>query len=82
MAHYYSDVRREESPTALPDVEVFHMSRAEVQLVGWVDAEGDAKEAGWYWWCCLSGCLPDSDPYGPFTSESEAVSDMRDYFSD
>jgi hypothetical protein len=27
---------------------------------------------GWYWWCCFPGCLPDSDPIGPFTTESQA----------
>ncbi len=32
-------------------------------------------ESGWYWWSCCPGCLPDSEPVGPFDSESEALSD-------
>jgi hypothetical protein len=27
---------------------------------------------GWYFWFCIPGCLPDSDPYGPFVDEEAA----------
>jgi hypothetical protein len=30
---------------------------------------------GWYWWTCCPGCLPDSDAFGPFETEEEAVQD-------
>ena len=33
---------------------------------------------GWYWQSCFPGCLPDSEPVGPFTTESEAFSDARE----
>ena len=33
---------------------------------------------GWYWQSCFPGCLPDSDPVGPFKTESEAFSDARE----
>ena len=29
----------------------------------------------WYWWHRSPGCLPDSDPFGPFESEDEARED-------
>lgn len=29
--------------------------------------------AGYYWWVCLPGCLPDSDAYGPFDTEQDAI---------
>ena len=32
---------------------------------------------GWYYWTCFPGCLPDSDPIGPFDSEQEAIDDAR-----
>ena len=32
-------------------------------------------ESGWYWWACFPGCLPDSDPSGPFETELEAMMD-------
>jgi hypothetical protein len=28
--------------------------------------------AGWYWWACFPGCMPDGDPMGPFESEAAA----------
>lgn len=31
--------------------------------------------AGWYWWSCCAGCLPDSDASGPFDTEEEANED-------
>jgi hypothetical protein len=30
---------------------------------------------GWYWWSCWPGCLPDSDPYGPFKTHNMAYAD-------
>lgn len=29
---------------------------------------------GVYYWHCFPGCLPDSDPIGPFENEEEAIS--------
>jgi hypothetical protein len=26
------------------------------------------RRAGWYWWSCLSGCLPHIVPHGPFAT--------------
>jgi hypothetical protein len=38
--------------------------------------------AGWFYWFCLPGCLPDSEPMGPFDTESEALADARDGMDD
>lgn len=35
-------------------------------------------ETGWFYWFCLPGCLPDSEPFGPFSTESEALADARE----
>ena len=35
--------------------------------------------AGWYWWACFPGCLPDSDPFGPFESERAAIDDCKGF---
>jgi hypothetical protein len=59
MTMYYSNPERESDPHALPDLEVF-------QLPG---------KKGWYWWVCFPGCLPDSEPQGPFDTEKEALAD-------
>ena len=34
--------------------------------------------SGWFYWFCLPGCIPDSDPIGPFDSEDEALADARE----
>ena len=33
---------------------------------------------GWYWWTCFPGCLPDSEPNGPFATRKEALTDAQD----
>lgn len=37
---------------------------------------------GWYWWTCLPGCMPDSDPNGPFDSAKEALADAQSEAAD
>ncbi len=32
---------------------------------------------GWYWWTCFPGCMPDSDPNGPFGTEASALEDAQ-----
>ena len=27
---------------------------------------------GWFYWYCLPGCMPDSEPFGPFATAQEA----------
>ena len=36
-----------------------------------------ARSAWWYWFC-LPGCMPDSEPFGPFATEAEALDDARE----
>jgi hypothetical protein len=28
---------------------------------------------GWFYWYCFPGCLPESDPIGPYASRAEAI---------
>ena len=82
MSQIYTDETREEEPYALPNAEVFYVSQMEVnynlQNIDHAD-EYTITEAGWYWWSCFAGCLPDSDAIGPFETEQEAIDDARDY---
>ena len=32
---------------------------------------------GWFWWTCFPGCLPDSEPVGPFATEQDAIDDAQ-----
>lgn len=101
----YSDVSRESDPHALPDVEVFQLTAAEVAASSmyedeqyefskrpeWrirmnsrtqesmIDAMVDeiGIKGGWFYWFCFPGCLPDSEPFGPFDTRAEALADAR-----
>tara|TARA_Y100000310_G_scaffold315023_1_gene365106 strand:- start:154 stop:474 length:321 start_codon:yes stop_codon:yes gene_type:complete len=33
--------------------------------------------SGYYWWSCFPGCLPDSDPIGPFETLADAIADAQ-----
>ena len=43
----------------------------------WADENGETLPAGWYWWACFPGCMPDGDPSGPFKTEDEALADAN-----
>ena len=72
----YSNSRRESDPYALPDVEIFEVPN-DYDLEP--DEDGQPYEPGWYYWACFPGCLPDSDPYGPFDSYDDALADAREH---
>jgi hypothetical protein len=39
--------------------------------------EEEGIQGGWFWWSCFPGCLPDSEPMGPFDSYKDALNDAR-----
>ena len=55
-------------------IEVFFVDTVDIDHAPdgsvWEDAE-----PGWYYWYCFPGCLPESDPIGPFLTEEEAMED-------
>jgi hypothetical protein len=71
VTQFYSDPSRESDPTALPNCEVFYADDL-------TDDEGEPLEAGWYYWYCFPGCLPDSEAIGPFETRAAAMQDARD----
>ena len=80
----YSDPTRESDPYAMPDVEVFYVERSHGGL-GYIgemilddNKVNEPLQRGWYYWYCFPGCLPDSDPIGPFDTEEEALADARE----
>lgn len=77
MTQAYSDPSRESDPHALPDVEVFYRTARAIVLDDWRHEDGELMGEGWYWWYCLPGCMPDSEPNGPFDTEAEALADAR-----
>ncbi len=75
MAQFYTDPSRESDPHALPDAEAFY-DAADGNGVG-SDVD-PLPGAGWYWWPCFPGCMPDGDPVGPFDTEEQAIKDARE----
>ena len=75
----YSNPKREKDPHSLPDVEVFYLTAAEAREMGEEtgDDSGEDYQAGWFWWSCFPGCLPDSEPTGPFATQTEALTDAQ-----
>lgn len=37
----------------------------------------DTDREAWWWWSCFPGCMPDSDAFGPFETEQEALEDAQ-----
>lgn len=91
MTQHYSNPSRESEPTALPDIETFQarIKTCPVCEDVYLDTEGDdgnscchgerysIGQLAWWYWFCFPGCMPDSDPVGPFDSEDEALEDAR-----
>jgi len=84
MTQIYSDPDREKEHHSLPDIEVFYISRIEAEKNRQELYEHESDDCvgltseGWYWWSCFPGCLPDSEPEGPFDTEEDAIVDSRD----
>lgn len=85
----YSDPSRASDPYALPDIEAFNATRGEwwtdengerheppsntAEALKAFDEGWEPCAAGWYVWSCFPGCLPESDPDGPYKSAEEAI---------
>ena len=80
MAQFYSDPSRETHKWSLPDCEVFYSRECDQtpETVFWNEDDDEATGPGWYYWTCFPGCMPDSDPWGPFDSEDAAIEDARE----
>ena len=82
MTMFYSNPSRESAPHALPDCEAFEVSERAMQRHRrqhpGEDGPCGITSAGWYWWPCFPGCMPDGDPVGPFATEAEAIADAQE----
>jgi hypothetical protein len=54
------------------------MSQRERQKMLDAIVEREGIGGGWFWQACFPGCLPDSDPIGPFPTYAEALADAQD----
>jgi len=86
MPYYTNDP--ESYPHTAPSIHVqtFHMGVEEFTKAdpdSWMalrvsETETEAADlAGWYWWACLPGCMPDGEAEGPFKHERAALEASR-----
>ena len=69
----YHSFHAEETQVPFGSFEVFwHNGRDDGAL-------GEGWDAGWYWWACHPGCMPDGDPIGPFASSRQALQDADEW---
>lgn len=54
-------------PLTGTSVEIFYADYALAKSFG--------RGAGWFWWSCQSGFLPDAEPAGPFATSDAAYRD-------
>jgi hypothetical protein len=58
-------------PRTGASIEVFYADRVLAKSFG-------TGGAGWCWWACQPGCLPDGPPIGPFPTSYAAYRDAVD----
>lgn len=92
MSYHYSDPGRETEVHALPNVEVFEATGyqcSDCDEITLDDPTGVFSCAtcgsvcgglidGWFFAYGFPGCLRDSDPLGPYDTEEEALTAMRE----
>ena len=47
-----------------------------------IEEIGSDNLGGYYWRICLPGCMPDSDPSGPFKTWEDALKDARETYDE
>lgn len=83
--YIYSDENRESETYALPDIEIFYVDKTMADE--WNEYNNDWSSStmemtdytpGYYYQFCFPGCLPDSEPYGPYETEEDAIEAARE----
>jgi hypothetical protein len=69
---------KSESGEEYGSFEVFYDDGATPRLMDPESNSETSLDAGWYWWACFPGCLPDGDPSGPFATEQEAIDNAQE----
>ena len=77
ITQVYSNPNQEHEQHSLPNAEVFHSSDYDLQQM-WGENINAHFTPGYYYWFCFPGCLPDSDPYGPFETQEDAIRELQD----
>lgn len=82
MAQFYLEEDRKDDAWSLPNLEVFQMTKDDIVGLGkesyyYDEIDDEYLDAGFYYWFCFPGCLPEGEPSGPYKTEDEALKDAR-----
>jgi hypothetical protein len=75
-----SDPKRHTAFEPLYDIDPQTGANIEVFFADQWLAESFGTCPGWFWWSCQGGCLPDSNPIGPFPTSYSAYGDALGSF--
>lgn len=64
----------------LENLEIFYENDPNI-LKEWSEQNEEPPAPGYYFWFCFPGCLPDSEPIGPYETENEAYEAAKEMFS-
>ncbi len=75
----YHSFHAEESQDEHGSLEVFWLFRGGLCNEACGECVDDESVAGWYWWACFPGCLPDGEASGPFATSRDALEDADEW---
>lgn len=77
--HTYIEVTRKELPV-MANTRVYYRTEAENKEYGFLNDDRPPlpMPAGWYYDYCFPGCLPESEPFGPYDTEEAALAAIID----
>ena len=62
------------------NVEIFWMSRDEIEEHKWRDEDDEMMPEGYYGWICFPGCIPDTEPLALGTDKEAAIQEAHDWY--
>ena len=71
-----SDPKRRAAFEPIYDVDPRTGASVEVFFADHWLAKSFGTRAGWFWWTCQCGCLPEGPPTGPFATSYAAYRDV------
>ena len=75
----YHSFHAEETQEPYGSFEVFWHDGGTFEEAAGPYEDGDPFDAGWYWWACFPGCMPDGEPSGPFATSRDARKDADEW---
>ena len=62
------------------NVEVFWMTKNDIEEHAWTDDDNEPMPNGWYAWICFPGCLPDTEPLWLGRNKDNAITEAWQWY--